>query len=45
MTLPEVYSNLQKSNELQALLKNTQNTVSNLENSWEEKSMELENFA
>ncbi|MFT8668466.1 MAG: ribosomal protection-like ABC-F family protein [Liquorilactobacillus hordei] len=44
MTLPEVYSNLQKSTELQESLKKTQDKISDLEDSWEEKSMELEKF-
>ncbi|MDV7756690.1 ABC-F family ATP-binding cassette domain-containing protein [Liquorilactobacillus mali] len=44
MTLPEVYSDPQKSTELQELLKKTQDEVTNLEDSWEEKSMRLENF-
>ncbi|MFT8825709.1 MAG: ABC-F family ATP-binding cassette domain-containing protein [Liquorilactobacillus mali] len=44
MTLPEVYSDPQQSTELQELLKNTQAKVANLEDSWEEKSMRLENF-
>ncbi|MDC7953266.1 ABC-F family ATP-binding cassette domain-containing protein [Liquorilactobacillus mali] len=44
MTLPEVYSDPQKSTELQELLKKTQDKVTNLEDSWEEKSMKLENL-
>ncbi|KRM90431.1 ABC-F family ATP-binding cassette domain-containing protein [Liquorilactobacillus cacaonum] len=42
MIIPDIYTNLEKSTELQTSLKTIQGKISVLEDSWEKKSMELE---